>query len=95
MKPQTYVRKFSTGGLCATFTFYPDRLIAGDVGGLVCNWNRVPTKEQAAELMPEYLAWRTECFQAIANETGYRVMGFIQTAPHEGWAADFTPEAKI
>lgn len=94
MRPLTFTHAFQTGGLCATLTFFPDGVLAGEADGLVCNWNREPAQDQVAQLLPEYLAWRAECFQTIANETGMRVLGFVQTEPQRGWAADFTPEAK-
>lgn len=88
MKPHTYVRRFSVGGLCATLTAYP-------TGEMACNWNRPPTKEQIDAILPEYLDFKRDALQTLANETGSKILGIVSTGPDKHWMADFTPENTI
>ena len=84
MKPQTYVRKFSVGGLCFTMTLYPNAVLYG--------WNRRPTKEQMATILPEYLELKREALQAFANETGTRILELVQAGPNQLMQREFKPE---
>lgn len=91
MKSHIYAHKFSVGGLCATMTVYPG---AATGKGIVVNWNRRPTSEQVEAIMPEYLEWKRDCIQTLADETGLRILDVTQTGPNECLARDFEPEAE-
>ena len=91
MKSHIYAHRFSVAGLCATMTVYPG---AATGKSLVVNWNRRPTREQVEAIMPEYMAWKADCFQTLADETGLRIFDLTQTGPDECVARDFEPEAQ-
>lgn len=92
MKPQTYSHRFSIGGLCATMTIFHEMFRNGKDGTIAINWNRRPTIEQWDAITPEYLAWKAEVVQAIANAAGGRVLEIVQVGPNDWLPREYAPE---
>lgn len=83
--PHVYVRKFTVGGLCATLTVCPN-------GKTSCNWNRRPSKDELDSILPEYLDFKREAMQSLANESGLRILELVQIALDEWMPREYQPK---
>ena len=94
MKSQVFIHKFSVGGLCATMTIFPQRMVDRKSGGIVCNWNRKPTPAQLDAIGAEYLAWKRDILQPIANAIGGTILDVVQIGPDSCVAQEIGPEVR-
>ena len=85
MTPQTYARKFSVGGLCASLTVYPS-------GNTACNWNRRPSKQQLDAILPEYLDFKRDAMQGFADASGLTIMEIVEIAPGVWMPRSYYPQ---